>query len=111
MDPLLPPRYKHRKVPRGPASPPPQVLRSPPRQLTQKDMEDWKVPPCISNWKNSNGYTIPLHMRLSADGRTLQHNTINEHFADIVDSLYIAERQARSELEERAKIQKSVQYK
>lgn len=74
-------------------------------------MEDWRVPPCISNWRNSNGYTIPLHMRLSADGRTLQHNTINEHFADIVDSLYIAERQARSELEERAKIQKSVQYK
>ena len=29
-------------------------------------------------------------MRLSADGRTLQHNTINEHFADIIDALYVA---------------------
>lgn len=74
-------------------------------------MKNWSVPPCISNWRNPNGYTIPLHMRLSADGRTLQHNTINERFADIIDSIHIAERQARSELEERAKIEKSVNYK
>lgn len=40
-------------------------------------MADWKVPPCISNWKNSRGYTIPIHMRLAADGRSLQHNSIN----------------------------------
>ena len=86
------------------------MLRSPPRKLTQKDMADWKVPPCISNWKNSRGYTIPIHMRLAADGRSLQHNTINESFADIIDSLYVAERQAKVELEERAKIQKSVDY-
>lgn len=49
-------------------------------------------------------------MRLAADGRSLQHNTINESFADIIDSLYVAERQAKVELEERAKIQKSVDY-
>lgn len=74
-------------------------------------MEDWKVPPCISNWRNSRGFTIPIHMRLAVDGRSLQHHTINESFADIIDSLYIAERQAKLELEERAKIQKSVDYK
>lgn len=34
-------------------------------------MLDWKIPPCVSNWKNSKGYTIPLEMRLKADGRTL----------------------------------------
>lgn len=50
-------------------------------------------------------------MRLAVDGRSLQHHTINESFADIIDSLYIAERQAKLELEERAKIQKSVDYK
>jgi SNW domain-containing protein 1 len=50
-------------------------------------------------------------MRLSADGRTLQHNTINEHFVDIIDYMYIAEAEAKSELEERARIQKSVSYK
>lgn len=91
----MPPLLKHRKLPKGPGSPPPQLLRSPPHKPTKKDQEDWKVPPCISNWKNSKGYTIPIHMRLGAEGRALQHNTINEHFADIIDSLYIAERQSK----------------
>lgn len=35
-------------------------------------MLDWKIPPSISNWKNNKGYTIPLEMRLRADGRTLK---------------------------------------
>jgi len=46
-------------------------MRSPPRKLTNKDMQDWKVPPCISNWQNAKGFTIPLHMRLQADGRNM----------------------------------------
>lgn len=70
-DPLEPPRFKHKRIPAAPGSPPPTIMRSPPRKLTVKDMQDWKVPPCISNWKNANGYTIPLHMRLQADGRSL----------------------------------------
>lgn len=49
-------------------------------------------------------------MRIAADGRALQHNSINENFADIIDSLYIAERQNKLELEERAKVQRSVAY-
>jgi len=47
------------------------VVHSPPRKLTAKDMADWKIPPCISNWKNAKGYTLPLEYRISADGRTL----------------------------------------
>lgn len=111
IDPLAPAMHKHRKLPRGAGSPPPPLLRSPPRKLTQEDQANWKIPPCISNWKNTRGYTIPIHMRLAADGRSLQHNSINESFADIIDSLYIAERQSKLELEERAKVQRSVDYK
>ena len=29
-------------------------------------------------------------MRIAADGRSLQHNTVNESFADVIDSLYVA---------------------
>lgn len=90
VDPLLAPAFKHRKVPRGQGSPPPQVLRSPPKKVTHKDQQDWKIPPCVSNWKNLRGYTIPIHMRLGADGRNLQQNTINQSFADSIDTLYIA---------------------
>eukprot|EP00662_Eupelagonemidae_sp_cell21_P034868 gene34868-50378_t len=63
------------------------VMHSPPRKLTMKDMQDWKVPPCISNWKNPKGYTIPLDKRLAADGRGLQEVQINDGFAKLSESL------------------------
>jgi SNW domain-containing protein 1 len=44
-------------------------------------MLDFKIPPALSNWKNSKGYTIPLEMRLSADGRALIQHTIHENHA------------------------------
>jgi SNW domain-containing protein 1 len=71
-DPLEPPRFKHKKIPRGPPSPPPPVLRSPPRKASAQEQKDWMIPPCISNWKNNKGFTIPLDKRLAADGRGLQ---------------------------------------
>lgn len=44
-DPLEPPKFKHKKIPRGPPSPPPPVMHSPPRKLTAEDQEAWKIPP------------------------------------------------------------------
>lgn len=41
-------------------------------KLTAKDQAEWRIPPCVSNWKNQKGYTIPLDKRLQADGRSLQ---------------------------------------
>ena len=76
-DPLEPPRFKHKKIPRGPPSPPPPVLRSPPRKATAQEQKEWMIPPCISNWKNNKGYTIPLDKRLAADGRGLQDVSSN----------------------------------
>ena len=109
-DPLNPAQFKHKRVARGPPSPPTTILRSPPKKLTVKDQQDWKVPPCISNWKNARGYTIPLEMRLSADGRTLKQHTINEKFAKFADAMFIAEKQARREIDERNQIQQSISY-
>ena len=71
-DPLEPPRFKHKKIPRGPPSPPPPILHSPPRKATAQEQKEWMIPPCISNWKNNKGFTIPLDKRLAADGRGLQ---------------------------------------
>lgn len=71
-DPLEPPRFKAKKIPRGPPSPPAPIMRSPPRKITAQDQKDWMIPPCVSNWKNNKGYTIPLDKRLAADGRGLQ---------------------------------------
>ena len=74
-DPLDPPKFRAKRIPRGPPSPPPPVLHSPPRKVTVKEQNEWKIPPCISNWKNPKGYTIPLDKRLAADGRGLQEVT------------------------------------
>jgi SNW domain-containing protein 1 len=104
-DPLEPPKFKRTKMPRGPPSPPVPVMRSPPRKVTMKDQQDWKIPPCISNWKNAKGYTIPLDKRLAADGRGLQEVTINDNFSKLSEALYIAERNAREEVEKRNQIQ------
>lgn len=104
-DPLEPPRFRHKKVPRGGGSPPAAVMHSPPRSSTAKQQADWKIPPSISNWKNPKGYTIPLDKRLAADGRGLQDVHINDNFAKLSEALYLAEHKAREAVETRAKIQ------
>lgn len=76
-DPLAPAKFKAKKIPRGPPSPPAPIMRSPPRKVTAQDQKDWMIPPCVSNWKNNKGYTIPLDKRLAADGRGLQDVSIN----------------------------------
>ena len=108
VDPMEPPKHKHKKVPRGPPSPPVPVLHSPPRKLTVKDQQAWKIPPCISNWKNARGYTIPLDKRLAADGRGLQEVTINNKFATLSESLYVAERKAAEGLKMRSQLRKKM---
>ena len=67
-------------------------------------LQDWKIPPCISNWKNAKGYCIPLEKRLAADGRGLQEVQINDQFAKFAESLYVAESKARESVEMRQQV-------
>ncbi|KZZ98019.1 pre-mRNA-processing protein [Ascosphaera apis ARSEF 7405] len=111
VDPMEPPKFKHKKIPRGPPSPPPPIMHSPPRKLTAEDQEAWRIPPAISNWKNPHGYTIPLDKRLAADGRGLQDVTINDKFAQFSEALYMADRHAREEVQQRAAMQRKLAEK
>ncbi|XP_050205564.1 SNW/SKI-interacting protein [Mercurialis annua] len=111
VDPLEPPKFKHKRVPKASGSPPVPVMHSPPRPVTVKDQQDWKIPPCISNWKNPKGYTIPLDKRLAADGRGLQDVQINDNFAKLSESLYVAEQKAREAVAMRSKVQKEMMMK
>ena len=110
-DPMEPPKFKHKKIPRGPPSPPPPVMHSPPRKLTAEDQEAWKIPPPVSNWKNPKGYTVPLDKRLAADGRGLQDVTINDKFAQFAEALFTADRHAREEVKQRAQMQQKLAEK
>jgi SNW domain-containing protein 1 len=111
LDPLEPPKFKHKKIPGRAPSPPPPVLHSPPRKLTAEDQEAWKIPPPISNWKNPKGYTVPLDKRLAADGRGLQDITINDKFAQFSEALFTADRHAREEVKQRAIMQQRLAEK
>jgi SNW domain-containing protein 1 len=104
-DPMEPPKFKHKKIPRGPPSPPPPVMHSPPRKLTAEDQEMWRIPPPVSNWKNPKGFTVPLDKRLAADGRGLQDVAINDKFAQFSEALFLADRHAREEVRQRALMQ------
>lgn len=107
LDPMMPPKHKHEKAPPGPADDFTPVLHAPPEKLTKEERETWNVPACISNWKNTRGYTIPLDKRLAADGRGLRDDTtINSNFATLSESLYLAERNAREEVRMRALVKK-----
>mmetsp|Transcript_27909 Transcript_27909/g.57988 ORF Transcript_27909/g.57988 Transcript_27909/m.57988 type:complete len:659 (-) Transcript_27909:40-2016(-) len=107
IDPMQPPKHQHKKAPRGPAEDFVPVLHAPPEKLSKEEREAWNIPACISNWKNTRGYTIPLDKRLAADGRGLRDDaTINANFAVLSESLYVAERQAREEVRTRAAVQK-----
>ena len=111
VDPMEPPKFKHKKIPRGPPSPPPPVMHSPPRKLTAEDQEAWRIPPPVSNWKNPKGYTVPLDKRLAADGRGLQDVTINDKFAQFAEALFTADRHAREEVKQRALMQQKLAEK
>ncbi|KAL9093664.1 MAG: hypothetical protein Q9159_000193 [Coniocarpon cinnabarinum] len=111
QDPMEPPKHKHKKIPRGPPSPPAPIMHSPPRKLTAEDQEMWRIPPPVSNWKNPKGYTVPLDKRLAADGRGLQDVSINDKFAQLSESLQTADRHAREEVQQRALMQQKLAEK
>ncbi|EFA85880.1 nuclear receptor coactivator NC0A-62 [Heterostelium album PN500] len=104
-DPLEPPKFKIKKNIRRAPSPPAPVMHSPPKKLTVQEQQEWKIPPCISNWKNPKGYAIELDKRLAADGRGLQKTEINDKFAHFSQAFYIAEQNAREEVAARAELE------
>lgn len=107
-DPMLPPRFAHKKAPVNPPSPPVPVMHSPERKLSREEAAQWHIPPVVSNWKNNRGYTISLEKRLAADGRGSVDHSINDRFAEMADALYKAERSARADVEKRAQMQQKV---
>lgn len=108
VDPLQPPKFHHKRIPRPPPSPPAPRLHSPPRKVSAEEQRAWHVPPCISSWKNPKGYTVPLDKRLASDGKSLQEKTINPRMSDLAEALFLAEKHNREEVEMRAAVERKV---
>lgn len=112
-DPLEPPKFKiNQKIPRPPPSPPAPVMHSPPRKITAEEQNMWKIPPCVSSWKNPRGYTVPLDKRCAFNGRACsQPEALNPKFAQLSETLYISTRHHREALEEAAKAERLMAQK
>ncbi|XP_049393247.1 SNW/SKI-interacting protein A-like [Solanum stenotomum] len=111
VDPIDPPKFKHKKIPRASGSPPVPLMHSPPRSISVKDQLDWNIPPCISDWKNPKGYTIPLDRHIASNGRGLQEVHVNDNLAKFTEALNVAEEQARKAVAMRFKVQEEIMLK
>ncbi|KAK4708299.1 hypothetical protein R3W88_029224 [Solanum pinnatisectum] len=84
-------------------------MHSPPRPVTVKDQQDWKIPHCISNWKNPKGYTIPLDKRLAVDGSGgIEEVKINDNFPKLAETLYVATEKATEAIAMRSKVHREI---
>lgn len=112
-DPMEPSRFKiNQKVPVAPPSPPVPVMHSPPRKITAEEQKQWKIPPCVSSWKNPKGYVVPLDKRCAFNGKTANEpEPVNHKFAQLSETLFIANRQHREALEERMRSEKLMAQK
>ncbi len=113
IDPLSTNHYTFQKVPHSNTDPSifVPVMHSPQRKITYQDQRDWKIPPCVSISKNPKGLVIPLDIRLANDGRNLKEFQVNKNFSKFADVLFLAEKRARAEIEERNRIAESIQIK
>ena len=85
------------------------ILHSPTKKITYEDLQNWKIPPCVSISKNPKGLVIPLDIRLANDGRNQREYKVNKNFSKLSDVLFIAEKTARQEIEERNRIAETIQ--
>ncbi|EUD66726.1 SNW protein 1 [Plasmodium inui San Antonio 1] len=111
VDPLDVSKFKHKKLPNVKNSPDYPLLRSPTRKINKEEEDNWKIPPCVSNWKNNKGYNIPLDKRIQSDNKKLNQVEINENFAHLSEYLYVAEKKAREEIKMRNSIIKQKKLK
>lgn len=66
---------------------------------------DWKIPPCVSNYKNQKSFLIPLDMRLQMERNNRKEFEINDKFQDYSRALYLEEKKAKHYLQEKRRLQ------
>ena len=90
VDPLDPSRFRNRKpVPLQKEDPTP-ILTTPEVKLTEEEERYWSVPSCVSNWKNPEGYVIPMDKRVGTDARRFEQPKISDGFTAFTRALEAA---------------------
>lgn len=87
VDPLDPPRFRHRKPIALQQDAPAPILTAPTEKLTAEEEDAWRVPACVSNWKNPAGYVIPMDKRVGVDARRFEQPQLSAKFAVMAHAL------------------------
>ncbi|KAL6454203.1 PRP45 Pre-mRNA-processing protein 45 [Candida maltosa Xu316] len=100
-DPMLPPKHKLRKNRHERVEEDVTIVKDTnTKKLSKADSDYWNIPAAVSNWKNSQGFTIGLEKRMI--GREHGGSEMNiQKFGDLSSALNDADRAAREELKKR----------
>ena len=72
--------------------------------MTFEDQKLWKIPPCVSNYKNQKSFLIPLEMRLDMEKRNRGDTKINDKFKNFADALSQSEKRAKQYLKNKRQL-------
>jgi SNW domain-containing protein 1 len=110
-DPLDPSHFRNRKpIPLQQSDPAP-ILAAPPPKLTPEDERYWQVPTCVSNWKNPEGYVIPMDKRVGADARRFEQPGFSDKFANFSRALSTASTAIADSIAQKNMIQRQLAQK
>lgn len=111
VDPLDPSRFRNRKpVPLQKEDPAP-ILTTPEVKLTEEEERYWSVPSCVSNWKNPEGYVIPMDKRVGADARRFERPQMSDGFTAFTRALDAASISINESLAQRNLVQRQLAQK
>ena len=111
VDPLDPPRFRNRKVLALQRDDPAPILTTPIEKLTPEEQKYWTVPACVSNWKNPEGYVIPMDKRVGADARRFEQPQLSTKFAPLAEALDVAVSSINASIAQRARVQRTLAMK
>jgi SNW domain-containing protein 1 len=107
-DPLDPSRFRNRKpMPLQQPDPAP-ILAAPMPRLSPAEEQSWQVPACVSNWKNPEGFVIPMDKRVGADARRFDQPALSDRFATFSKALDAGSAAIRDSLRQRAAVERQL---
>ena len=65
----------------------------------KEDLKKWDIPPCVSNYKNPQGFVISLDKRMAASKQP--GVVMNDKFGEIAEALYEADHKMKERLQNR----------
>lgn len=108
IDPLDPPHFRNRKAIALQQDDPAPILTAPSEKLSTEEQSYWHVPTCVSNWKNPEGYVIPMDKRVAADARRFEQPELSDRFAVMAKALDEASNSIKESLARKHQIERQL---